>query len=353
MRIMKINALALVLFLTACDGLVDDTSTGKTLARLSGTMSGTRPDGSVRVAAVWKPGGAGYQLGGGSCAPWEAYAVSEQAVVQEVDGSIIEDNRFQVWFNGPPPDDAFWDYYGGSDWNDPEHPELSIPFEYASGVLVAYADRNDNGRLDRCDGPSCTDQVLGTSHGDHVPFGLPRDPAAAIELGLDDYNALPGGYQDSPTSVLFTTEPWQPYGAREIPAGYVVQRARADVASGQRFFDGFDPAMGIEIPLSDSPILDGFACDGGCIGSFVHGEAECPDLETGWCSAAPEMPPADAQFRGVQCRPVNGEDESYREGCNPVWSRVTWGCDRFAELWLGCPVPGPDAEPDLTWACLR
>ena len=110
--------------------------------------------------------------------------------------------------------------------------------------------------------------------------------------------------------------------------------------------------MDVEIPLVGTPVLDGFACEGGCIGSFVHGEAECPDLETGWCSLTPEMPPADAEYRGVQCRPVNDENEPYREMCNPVWSVVAWGCDRFAEVWLGCEVAGPDSEPDLTWACL-
>jgi hypothetical protein len=353
MRTLRIHALALGLILTACDGLADDTNTGKRLARLSGTMTGTMPDEPLRLAAVWKYAG-GYSLGAGSCAPWESDAVTEQ-IVQEVDGSLIEGNRFEVDLDAPPADDAFYPGHDDDSWNDPEHPEWSIPFEYAIGVLIAYADRNGNGRLDRCDGPTCTDRVMGTSNGDggFVPFGQSVDGAASIELGVDDYLALPDAYEDSASALLFTTEPWQPYGAREIPAGYVVQRMRADVAAGERFFDGFDPAMDIEIPLSGSPILDGFACDGGCIGSFVHGEAECPDLETGWCSVAPEMPPPDAEYRGVQCRPVGGENGYYREACNPVWSKVTWGCDRFAELWLGCPVPGPDSEPDLTWACLR
>jgi hypothetical protein len=353
MRTLRRYALALGLILTACDGLADESSTGKRLARLSGTMTGTMPDEPLRLAAVWKQAG-GYTLGAGECAAWESDAVTEQ-IVQEVDGSLIEGNRFEVDFEAAPPDDAFYPGHDDGDWDDPEHPERSIPFEYAIGVLIAYADRNGNGRLDRCDGPSCTDRVMGTSNGDgaFVPFGQSVDGAASTELGVDDYLALPDAYQDTASSILFTTEPWRPYGAREIPAGYVVQRLTADVADGQRFFDGFDPSMDVEIPLVGSPILDGFACDGGCIGSFVHGEAECPDAETGWCSLAPEMPPADAELRGVQCRPVNDENQPYREMCNPVWSRVTWGCDRFAELWLGCEVAGPDSAPDLTWSCLE
>jgi hypothetical protein len=178
------------------------------------------------------------------------------------------------------------------------------------------------------------------------------DTLGGSELGLDEYDALPDAYQDSQTSLLFTTEPWKPYGTREIPAGYLVQRDKADVASGQRFLDGFDPDMNIEIPLSGSRLLDRFSCDGGCVGGFAHGQAECPDLETGWCTVTPEIPPADAEFRGVQCRYL-APDSSDEEICNPVWSKVTWGCDRFAELWLGCPVPGPDSDPDLTWSCLQ
>lgn len=356
LRTLRTHVLPLVaiLTLTACDELADDSNNGKLLARLSGTVVGALPDEPLRLATVWKLSG-GYQYGVGSCSSWEAGSQTQQ-IIQEVDGLAIDDSHFQVELDSAPPEDAFYPSLADGDQiDDPEHPEWSIPFDWAIGVLVAYADRNDNGRLDRCHDATCTDRVLGTSNadGNFLVLPLPQDGAASTELGIDEFFALPEGYQDTQSALLFTTEPWRPYGVREIPAGYVVQREEADVASGQRFLDGFDPDMHIEIPLSGSPLLDELSCDGGCVGSFVHGEAECPDLETGWCAVTPEMPPADAEFRGVQCREVYRDGNPVDEICSPVWSTVTWGCDRFAELWLGCPVEGPGSPPDMTWSCLQ
>jgi len=354
MRMRRIHALALCAILGACDRLADDSSTGELIARLSGALVGPMPDPHFNMAVLWRSP-RGYLPGGDSCAVWESATRTEQ-IIQPVNSlHTINGRFFEADLYAPPPPDAFSLGRDDDFFRDPEHPERSIPFDHATGVLVAYADRNGNFRLDPCSDANCADQILGTSAAGQqfLPLPLPYDTAAWIELGRNELTALSNMYPESASSLLFTTEPWKPYGAQEIPAGYVVQRDKADTTRGQRFLDGFAPDMNIEIPLSRSPLLDGLTCDGGCVGSFVHGEAECPDLETGWCTLAPEKPPADAEFRGVQCRWFMQDNGEIEDVCNPVWSKVTWGCDRFAELWLGCPVPGPDSAPDLTWSCLE
>ena len=349
MSTLRIHALALALALTACDRLADDSDTGKVLAHLSGTVSGPMPDDPVRLATLWTIASSS----GDECAPWE-FEAKNAAVIQDVDGYLIDGSEFEVELDAAPPVEAFFPGLNQDGYQDSEHPERSLPFDHATGVLVAYADRNDNGRLDPCDDSNCADRVLGTSNPDgyFLTFLTSGDPVANTDLGIDEYFALPEAFAGTPTSLLFTTEAWKPYGTREIPPGYVVVRDEADVASGERFLDGFDPDMRIEIPLVASPVLDQLSCDGGCVSSFVHGEAECPDQETGWCSVTPEMPPTGAEFRGVQCRTIYRDGNPVGESCNPVWSTVTWGCARSAELWLGCPVAGPDSPPDLEWSCL-
>lgn len=324
-------SLALFLALTACDGLADDSLAGVHLGQLRGRLTGAPPDDpALDLAMLWRP--ANHE----DAACEAGHSMDFNSIVQPLEWSQTGDGGFLIDLIGSPPAGTLHALGWPNDYLplDASAPEA----DGAVGVVTAYRDDNGNGQLDLCHEVDCPDTVLGMSNIEPVFSSMP------------DHEAHLGAFSDSPSSILFLTAPWRPYGVREIPAGYAVQRADADLAAGERFLDAFDPAVDIEVPLIGVDDLVYSICDGGCSRQLAHGDPTCPDLETAWCTFATEMAPADAVPAGTRCE---GAAQNNIVWCTHVWVRISGGgCAPMFETWYGCPYEDPENPPADPWYCL-
>lgn len=139
--------LALFLAVCGCGSTVDTGYPGEPLVTLEGQMTlapGISISGPVRLALIWYPGWAfGLDLG--------AHRPDSKAVVAEdipYEGSFPANFRFHVY--RPPPDEARSGQGEGS--------------TFASGILIAYQDKNGNGKLDTIPATgSPVDRLLGST----------------------------------------------------------------------------------------------------------------------------------------------------------------------------------------------
>jgi len=148
--------------------------------------------------------------------------------------------------------------------------EVAIRFT-PTGVtysFTVYVDGNHNGVLDRCDGITCPDRVLGAS--------------GSIALG-----GLPGAQID--TFIAYADRTSGPGDMLARPGFFLLKIARDFLAPGSAILPL--PGSPVDITLGDAPILKTMACDRICLRTAV-GMCAVADPDC----AAPVLP-ADTSIR--------------------------------------------------------
>lgn len=157
---------ASTLGLVACGSLPEDTQKPGALATMNGTLAvqnGANAPGSVRVALVWSTEGAARSNG-------PRYNVAEDLEVAPAFPA-----RFQLTLRNPPPSDALVLL------------EKDMDMPVAVGSVVAYEDKNGNGKLDLVDAnaSSFVDGIVGTND-DLLVVWLSREPSANLIAEMRD-----------------------------------------------------------------------------------------------------------------------------------------------------------------------
>lgn len=157
---------ASTLGLVACGGLADDTQKPGALATMNGTLAvqnGATAPGSVRVALVWSTEGQEQKTG-------PRYNVAEDLEVAPAFPA-----RFQLTLRNPPPAEALVLL------------EKDMDMPVAVGSVVAYEDKNGNGKLDLVDAKasSFVDGIVGTND-DLLVVWLSREPSANLIAEMRD-----------------------------------------------------------------------------------------------------------------------------------------------------------------------
>jgi hypothetical protein len=165
--------------LPACGSLDSHTGSTPTLATIQGSLANPEPvpiAGAVRVAVVWE--GA---LGG--------FNVAEDLPVQPVFPS-----SFTIDLDVPPPSSAMHGEDAGT---------APSPFGVAVGTVVAYVDKNGNGKLDLVPtgAGGYVDQILATSGNLTLNYVEGTLPAIAGALPFGDGYSLLSSCDTPPASA--------------------------------------------------------------------------------------------------------------------------------------------------------
>lgn len=157
---------ASTLGLVACGSLPEDTEKPGVLATMNGTLAvqnGATAPGSVRVALVWSTEGQEKKNG-------PRYNVAEDLEVAPAFPA-----RFQLTLRNPPPAEALVLL------------EKDMDMPVAVGSVVAYEDKNGNGKLDLVDATasSFVDGIVGTND-DLLVVWLSREPSANLIAEMRD-----------------------------------------------------------------------------------------------------------------------------------------------------------------------
>ncbi len=157
---------ASTLGLVACGTLPEDTQKPGALATMNGTLAvqnGATAPGSVRVALVWSTEGQEKKNG-------PRYNVAEDLEVAPAFPA-----RFQLTLRNPPPSEALVLL------------EKDMDMPVAVGSVVAYEDKNGNGKLDLVDATasSFVDGIVGTND-DLLVVWLSREPSANLIAEMRD-----------------------------------------------------------------------------------------------------------------------------------------------------------------------
>ncbi|HET6281326.1 MAG TPA: hypothetical protein VFH73_10175 [Polyangia bacterium] len=240
-----------------CQGLADRTTAGPPLMTLHGTITvspGTHVDGDLRLALAWYPGLLTNPGGGATptCDTSILLGVVAQGLAYRPNFPI----DYALDITAAPPTSAQGQLDGGAGVNS------------ALGALVAYLDENHNGVLDRCDGITCPDRVLGAS--------------GSIALG-----GLPGAQID--TFIAYADRTSGPGDTLAKPGFFLLKIARDFLAPGSAILPL--PGSPVDITLGDAPILKTMACDRICLRTAV-GMCAVADPDC----AAPVLP-ADTSIR--------------------------------------------------------
>jgi hypothetical protein len=250
----RLTALALLAVLaTRCNGLADRTTVAPPLVTVHGTMTlapGTTVGGDLRLALAWYPGLLNYAADDPNAPPSCGFSIALQTVAQ---GLAYRPN-FPI------------DYTFDITALPPTSVQTSIPDPFASpiktaiGALVAYEDRNRNGILDRCDGPACTDRILGASSG-YLPGFLPGQTEMFV------------AYQNN---ISTASNP-------VVNSGFYLDAIGAATNDA-----GFNPSTLLPLPqtpidlaLSDAPILETMACNDICVQRGTMTTCAIADVDCG------------------------------------------------------------------------
>ena len=161
---------ALLPVAAGCGSLSESPGDASALATMNGTLSvasGAQAPSSVRVALVWRNDGEGFN------------------VAEDLEVAPQFPARFQLTVRNPPPASALF------------IAEKEFDMKIAVGSVVAYEDKNRNGKLDLVPAKSTSfvDGIVGAND-DLVVVWLPKEPTAAVARVLrDPQGALPhAGY---------------------------------------------------------------------------------------------------------------------------------------------------------------
>jgi len=149
--------------LAACGSLAGSPGDADALATMNGTLSvasGAQAPASVRVALVWRN---------------EGDSASERFnVAEDLEVAPQFPARFQLTVRNPPPAAALF-------------VEGDLDMKIAVGSVVAYEDKNRNGKLDLvpAKATSFVDGIVGASD-DLLVVWLPKEPTAALAAELRD-----------------------------------------------------------------------------------------------------------------------------------------------------------------------
>jgi hypothetical protein len=165
MKLFPISFLvASTLGLVACGGLADDTQKPGALATMNGTLAvrnGATAPGAVRVALVWSTEG-------------RDKSVPRYNVAEDLEVAPAFPARFELTLRNPPPAEALVLL---------ERTDMPV----AVGSVVAYEDKNGNGKLDLVDAnaSSFVDGIVGTND-DLLVVWLSQEPSAKLVAEVRD-----------------------------------------------------------------------------------------------------------------------------------------------------------------------
>jgi hypothetical protein len=274
-----------------CGGLADQTTAGPPLVTVHGRITlapGTTVDGEVRLALAWYPG-----LLGDVVFPDPMSTCPEAVKLQTVAQSVALHPIFPIDYTfdvvAPPPESA--------------QQSQGSPLHSALGALVAYEDRNRNGRLDRCDGIACVDRILGASGG----YGPGQVPAEQLDTLI--------AYQDN---LPDSSNPLHNWGF------YLTAWMGGDLGTNLLPL----PETPVDITLNTAPFLQTMACDRVCV-------YRAPDR---WCAIAdaacvqPRLPADES--------PNCGSPTQFRwltaDGCNVTTNDYLLEAGRAPPEWWPC-----------------
>lgn len=300
--------------LAGCGSLSDDPAQPAPLATMNGTLSvasGAQAPASVRVALVWRSGA-------------EDDVQQRFNVAEDLQVSPQFPARFELTLRNPPPTAALQSF------------DDELDMDAAVGSVVAYEDKNQNGKLDLvpAKATSFVDGIVGAND-DLLVVWLPRELSAAVVDRLrDPHGGQPrAGYNlYKPRTVNCTVSPGSPAGGTPCDSGRGSQWLPIDAP--------------FELPIVTDPKFNQLMCQSKAPSPAPDGVEPPAPAPPGNPSApsAPQGPFPAAGAPGLTCSP-DGRRFTY-SGC-----REPGLCEAESACGLRVEDLPPDVAAPAGWPC--